>query len=111
MITTLERILWFVAFIVITEVIFILWTKRIKKGNYNDFGIIDIGEDFILRKIGSSLFSSFIIVLNFILVWMDNNNIITENPRYINILYELLIIIGIRIFFYINKKINDKILK
>jgi hypothetical protein len=108
--TTLEIILWIAAGIIISEIIFIWWTKRIKEGIF-----IDEVDGFGFRKFFSLLFAACFMFIQFAIVYGNKeaiyfNQLSMSLPRYENLLYELLIIGGIVLLVYINKKISDKIL-
>jgi magnesium-transporting ATPase (P-type) len=111
----LVTILWIATGLIISEVIFILWTKYIKTHNSDSYDyyfnpLIIVGENFIGRKFFSMLLALLIITIQACIVFGASETFFFGTPHYENLIYEALIIGAIVLFFYINKKINDKIL-
>lgn len=96
---TLEIILWLVVGLIISEVIFILLTKLMKKDKYN------WGDSFISRKAKSLIVGYLFLFVQYLIVFD-----VRDNGEYIRLLWEIGIIGFLVLFFYINKKINNKIL-
>ncbi|MCK9429527.1 MAG: hypothetical protein M0R17_05945 [Candidatus Omnitrophica bacterium] len=99
-----EIICWIVAGIILSEVVFIIWTKKDKDNEVNWVG----------RKI-ISLLGTFLFMLIQIGIGCGFKGNIVDSfnfINYVNYLYELLIILSIGILFGINyliqKKINGK---
>jgi hypothetical protein len=113
MISTLEIFIWIGIAIIISEVIFIIWTKWYKK-NEDEYNIFSqSGDTFLSRKIISLLIGGLFTFIQFAVVWCSNEKEfnLVNIPRYEFLLYEVIIIGFIALFFLINKKINDYILK
>jgi hypothetical protein len=93
----LELILWIASGIIIWEIIYILFIKY-----------LDYDEEYWLE---AKLYSLFVIVffmgIQVTLVFANENN----TAHYINLLWEFLIIIGLTLFFLLNKWIAKKITK
>jgi hypothetical protein len=107
----MEIIIWILTGIILSEVLFIFWTKWMKncKDEYNTFYI----KNFVLRKFTSLFLAGLFMYTQFTIVYIDlssNDFSLLEYPRYELFIWEFLIIAGILLFFYINKKISDKIL-
>lgn len=105
---TLEIILWIAAGLIISEVIFIIWTKKAKKNADYKMGISNTG-DYFGRKILSLFFGGFFTFIQYTIVFITKDGF-NEIGNYERLIYEVLIIGFLVLFFYINKKISDKIL-
>lgn len=85
---SLEMIIWIAAYFLISEICFVLAYK-------SEFFFFD---DWILTKMSSFCFVALFFVFQVGVVFIP-----MDGPRYINLFYELLIIIAIIIFFSLNK--------
>jgi len=96
----LELILWIVAGVIISEILFVIALRTnfmLKPKKRTRF-------DWIGEKVGCLLMGSLFMGLQYGITLID-----TGDVRYINLLYEFLIIGGICFFFWINYLIQKKI--
>lgn len=109
--TSLEIILWIVAGLLMSEVLYICWTRYCKKHKDDKEYISSFifgGEHWICRKICSLLI---IVVFIFLQLGIVSNFGDLTGIHYENLLYEIIIIGLLIIFFLGNKLINTKIME
>ena len=103
----LELILWILAGIVVSEIIFILWYKKECKQEEDSDGI---RMNWMGVKIGSFLIGSFFTFTQYMIIcWDILNEVEGTIVHYEYLLYELAIFLVIGLFFLINKSIANKI--
>ncbi len=90
---SLEFILWFIAWLIITEILFILALKK----EFTD------EDDWIKGKIACMFLALLFCSIQFLIVFGGNQNTFIAN--YFNLVYEAIILGAIGLFFYLNKKI------
>lgn len=103
----IELICWIASWILVSEGLFIFFLKN--KDCIDWFK--DSGFGWIIKKVCALLCGAVFIFVQLLIVTDDVliEAFTSANFHYINILYEFLIILGLIIFFFINKKIADKI--
>ena len=107
----LELILWILAGIVVSEIIFIFWYKNVckRKEDLDDI-LLFSKEEWFYVKIMSFLIGSLFIFIQYTLVFCGIiNKVEGAIPHYEYLLYELGILLIIGAFFCINKLIANKI--
>jgi hypothetical protein len=102
----LEIILWVASWILVSEIIFIflLKNKSCKEMFYM--------SNWVVQKLFALAFGVLFIIVQVDIVSEGGEPSISNfgvGFHYINLLYELIIIIGVGVLFFINKKIADKI--
>ena len=94
---TLEIILWFLAWIVLSETLFIYGIKK-------DFFLAK--ESWVWWKFFSFICGILVILINIGLVFGSSAEPFV-NPHYINLFYEACVILVLGGFFYLNKLVVD----
>lgn len=111
----LELILWIVAVMISSEILYIFWGIYAKKHPEKDYHGKIIGDgkyDWVSRKLFSLIGGGLFILSQYFIVFIgclvNECNFTARN--YIYLLYEFLIIVGIGLFFWVNYLINKKIM-
>jgi len=109
----IELILWIVAGLVIAEVIYLVWMRYNKK--YGDYDYIKPffafnSDDWLTTKVCSLLFSLVFVSIQARIVFSfdDKGCPLFGNGRYINLLWEALIIIAVVLYFKLNKWLGTR---
>lgn len=96
----LEILLWIVAYVILSEIVFVILLKRSNK----EYSFLN-GIHWCVLKILSFVFVGVFMLIQEGIVF-GNGDHFTGTPHYINLFYELLIIAGITLLFLMDKAIS-----